>query len=48
MPASFEEVGREDRMLFTMREAGEGWPSIRETWKELIGTEMGRSTLQIR
>lgn len=46
--ASWEEVGPEDRMLFTMKEAGESWQSIREAWKGLTGTETGKSTLPNR
>lgn len=48
IPTSWEEASPEDQMLITMKEAGEGWLSIRTAWEHMTGTETGSSTLPIR
>lgn len=48
IPTSWEVAGPEDRMVFTMRQAGFSWASIRKAWKEMMGAETGILTLPIR
>lgn len=48
IPKSWNEAASEDKLLITMRDAGESWPVIKRARKEISGTEVGVSTLPNR
>ena len=39
IPSSWETADDADKMLITMKEAGDDWAKIREAWKQATGTE---------
>ncbi|KAJ9267191.1 hypothetical protein DTO195F2_424 [Paecilomyces variotii] len=49
IPTSYEEAGREDRLLLQMKDKeNKTWSEIREAWFGLTGVQVGGSTLSIR
>ncbi|KAJ9200594.1 hypothetical protein DTO164E3_1352 [Paecilomyces variotii] len=49
IPTSYEEAGREDRLLLQMKDKeNKTWSEIREAWFGLTGVQVGGSTLPIR